>query len=328
MPDSDLPAAQELDRLASVAERLAVLLSAGVSPVAAWGYLAETEPPIHSRVVRIAGRLREGLGIPEAILGTLDDEKVGALATGTVSRGPSPERQDDVWRGLAAAWVVATDAGAPLARSLNEHAVSLRALADARRAAASALAGPAATAKLVVILPIVGILFGIALGFNTVGTLVSTTPGLVCLGAGCALLWVGRTWSRRLVMAATATELNPGLALDLLAIAVSGGASIGRAQTAAHGALEQCGLAPAPRDIAEAHMALDLSRRAGVPAGSLLRSEANRVRREAGSTAERRAATLAVTLMLPLGLCVLPAFMLLGVAPLMLSILSSTMTGS
>jgi tight adherence protein B len=31
--------------------------------------------------------------------------------------------------------------------------------------------------------------------------------------------------------------------------------------------------------------------------------------------------------MMPLGLCILPAFMLLGVAPLMLSLMSSTVTG-
>jgi tight adherence protein B len=31
--------------------------------------------------------------------------------------------------------------------------------------------------------------------------------------------------------------------------------------------------------------------------------------------------------MLPLGLCVLPAFMLVGVAPLLLSVLSSTVRG-
>jgi tight adherence protein B len=42
---------------------------------------------------------------------------------------------------------------------------------------------------------------------------------------------------------------------------------------------------------------------------------------------ERKAATLAVTLMLPLGLCILPAFMVLGVAPLLIAVISSTVTG-
>ena len=71
---------------------------------------------------------------------------------------------------------------------------------------------------------------------------------------------------------------------------------------------------------------LDLSSRAGVPAAELLRSEAEQLRRDARSAGQRRAATLSVTLMLPLGLCVLPAFMLVGVVPLLISVLSSTLT--
>ena len=55
-----------------------------------------------------------------------------------------------------------------------------------------------------------------------------------------------------------------------------------------------------------------------------MRSGADGARRAARSAGERKAATLAVTLMLPLGLCILPAFMLLAVAPLMLSVVSST----
>jgi tight adherence protein B len=41
---------------------------------------------------------------------------------------------------------------------------------------------------------------------------------------------------------------------------------------------------------------------------------------------KRAAASLAVRLMLPLGVCVLPSFMLLGVAPVVLSIVSSTIS--
>jgi tight adherence protein B len=58
-----------------------------------------------------------------------------------------------------------------------------------------------------------------------------------------------------------------------------------------------------------------------------LRAEANEARRAARSVGERKAATLAVTLMLPLGLCILPAFMVLGVAPLLIAVISSTVTG-
>jgi tight adherence protein B len=63
-----------------------------------------------------------------------------------------------------------------------------------------------------------------------------------------------------------------------------------------------------------------------VPAAALLRSEAEEARREARSAGQAAAARLAVTLMLPLGLCILPAFMLLGVAPLLIAIVGSTVS--
>lgn len=316
-----------LDEVASIVEKLAVLLSAGVTPSAAWRYLAGSASDSRHSVVTVVSNLESGVELVEAILRAADDEPLQRHPTKVSRRRAAWRRNDTAWRGLAAAWMVATEAGAPLAQALREFSSSLRALAQSARAATTALSGPAATAKLVMVLPVVGVLFGIALGFDTLGTLFGTTPGLVCLGAGCVLLWIARWWNRKLVRAATPTDLTPGLMLDLLAVAVSGGASINKARATVAAAFERTGCAADSHDDLEADAAFDLSQRAGVPAGTLLRSEADRVRREASSAAERKAETLAVTLMLPLGLCVLPAFMLLGVAPLMISVLSSTVTG-
>jgi tight adherence protein B len=69
---------------------------------------------------------------------------------------------------------------------------------------------------------------------------------------------------------------------------------------------------------------LDFARTAGVPAVALLRSEADGCRRAARALAARRAVELETRLLLPLGLCVLPAFVLLGVMPIALAIVSST----
>jgi tight adherence protein B len=81
------------------------------------------------------------------------------------------------------------------------------------------------------------------------------------------------------------------------------------------------------REDAAIRGVLALSRAAGVPAAVLLRGEADHMRRDARSSAQQAAASLATRLMLPLGLCILPAFMLVGVAPLLLSVLSSTVRG-
>jgi tight adherence protein B len=72
---------------------------------------------------------------------------------------------------------------------------------------------------------------------------------------------------------------------------------------------------------------LALSQRAGVPAAELLRAEADEARADARADAQAAAARLGVRLMLPLGLCVLPSFMVLGVLPLIVSIVSATVSG-
>lgn len=59
----------------------------------------------------------------------------------------------------------------------------------------------------------------------------------------------------------------------------------------------------------------------------LLRVEANERRREARARAAEGAQALSVRLMIPLGLCVLPAFLALTVVPLVLTVLAATSIG-
>jgi tight adherence protein B len=296
-----------LGEVASTVQRLAVLLAAGVSPASAWTHL-DTASPLITAVAADAAR-----GSPVA------DAIVAHLAT-------VPEAQRSAWRGLAAAWRVATEAGAPLAPALRGFAGSLRALTDAQREIAVALAAPIATARLVMVLPVVGVAFGLVLGFDTPAILFGSVPGLVCLVAGAVLMLVALLWNRRLVAAAQPRELTPGLRYDLMAIAVSGGGAVDRAAAAVQRALDATPELEGG-DVSGVDAVLDLSRRAGVPAAELLRSEAEEARRSARADAASRAAVLAVRLMLPLGLCVLPAFMLLGVAPLLLAVITTTVSG-
>ena len=296
-----------LDAIARVAQRLSVLLGAGVSPASAWSYLED--PDFGALCARVAA------------------EGDTALLTGAAELD-EPERS--AWLGLAAAWRVATDMGAPISPSLAQFAGGLRSLADAQRETEVALAGPVATGRLVLALPVVGIPFGTVLGFDVLRTLFTTVPGLACLGVGTALLLIGRRWTRRMVAAAQPTEPLPGLEFELLAIAVSGGGSLDRARTAVGDALKFAKFSfeePGNKHLANLEAVLSLSTRAGVPAGALLRAEADEARREARSSAQKRAAELGVQLMIPLGLCVLPAFMALGVAPLLISVIASTVAG-
>lgn len=343
VPARKSAAVPPLEEVAAVTQRLAVLLSAGVSPVSAWGYLlpapgmespeaqnsnrgglfrrSAESPSATTTILRSAAR---AAGQGESVADALAASSLAGPAS-AASRGRDPVTQaGQAWRGLAAAWQVATQAGAPLAGSLRELAASLRDLAQVQRDLEVALAAPQATARLIMVLPIIGVIFGSLMGFDSLHTLFATVPGLVCLGAGVLLMLAAAGWNRALVRRAAPADVTPGLRLELMAIAMSGGGSMDRSRALVQAATERFGIAGGA-DTEPVNRVLSLSMRAGVPAAELLRSEAEQVRRDARSAGQRRAATLSVTLMLPLGVCVLPAFMLVGVVPLLISVLSSTL---
>jgi len=138
---------------------------------------------------------------------------------------------------------------------------------------------------------------------------------------GALLIAGGVRWNRRLIRRARQIDATPGIALELLAIAVSGGASLDRSRVLVELALGEAGLSPLGQDADEV---LAFSRAAGVPAAALLQSAAQEVRRSTRTRAQLQAAELGTRLLLPLGVCILPAFVALGVAPIVIAILSST----
>jgi len=301
-------APSQLPEVASVTQRLAVLLSAGLTPASAWHHVARGRPP-GSVAALVAGVLEESGGVPDRIVRS--SEALAPL-----------DRQ--AWNSLAAAWFVAGEVGAPLAGALRTHARALRMLVHVQREVATALAAPVATARMVLALPVVGLVFGALLGFDTLGVLLGTPIGWGCLVIGGGLIVAAVRWNRRLVRSATPTRAAPGLECELMAIAVSGGGSLAQARVIVAAALERFGL---PDDGDHLEEVLQLSHEAGVPAAELLRAEADELRLAADADARASAAALSVRLMLPLGLCVLPAFMVLGVLPLMVAVISSTVAG-
>ncbi|WP_180967218.1 type II secretion system F family protein [Zhihengliuella halotolerans] len=77
--------------------------------------------------------------------------------------------------------------------------------------------------------------------------------------------------------------------------------------------------APVPfRPLAQA---LGFTHRSGAAAATLLRTTAAEQRRSAVRRAEKEAAALAVRLVVPLGVCALPAFVCIGIVPLVVSLL-------
>lgn len=319
-----------------------MLLGAGVAPASAWRHVAA------GAAAGAEGGIEGGIGSgSDAMVELLAERIATGASVGAAIRDGTRDLPPDVasaWHGLGALWSVAADAGAPLARSLRTFADALRSLADVDRDLAVALAGPTATARTVLVLPAVGVVLGALLGFDTLRVLVATPFGLSCLAGGALLLVLARAWMRRLLRAARPRSTTPGLVPELMAVAMSGGASVDRARASVRRALalfsidgagvdaRREGVAakdrPGEADAGEdgvVDAVLGLSRRAGVPAAELLRSEAELLRRRARADGRRAAEEAGAALMLPLGVCVLPAFLLVGVAPLLASVLSSTL---
>jgi hypothetical protein len=138
-------------------------------------------------------------------------------------------------------------------------------------------------------------------------------PGPVLLDLAAAVLRSGAPPSGavRLLADALAGHDEPArrLLLDLAA----------RHDAALPGAAPAAG---APAWIGRLDAALSLARDAGTGAAPLLVTAAEDERREAAAAARSAAARLGVRVVLPAGLCLLPAFVLLTVVPLVLALLS------
>jgi tight adherence protein B len=296
--------------VASAVHRLAVLLEAGVAPTPAWRYLAEAD----------AAESLDADSHTGVIAAAAAAESVDDIALAIVSAA-SGSAEGAAWRGVAAAWRVASGVGAPLGPTLTRLAEVVHDVAESRRDVDVAMAGPRATGRIVLVLPFLGLGFGALMGFDTLHVLFGTIPGLLCVLIGTFLLLLGRRWTRRLLRVAREIDPTPGLGLELLGIALSGGVSPERAREIVDDALHTCGLSPVSP---AADGLLEFSRAAGIPIAALLRGEAREERRAARASVRRRSAELGTRLLLPLGLCVLPSFLALGVAPLLVAVLSST----
>lgn len=226
---------------------------------------------------------------------------------------------------VCAVLAVAARTGAPAAPTLRALAAALRRAAAGERAVRVALAGPRTSANVVLALPLLGIVLGALWGIDTASVLLGSPVGWGCLVVAAALVVVGRIWSARLVRVAEPDGRIPGVLLDAWAVALSGGGAWSGARDAVERAFRAGSLGAAERRrLSET---LSLARRAGVPAAALLRSAAEDLRDDHAAESLAAAERLGVRLVVPLGVCVLPAFVLVGVVPVVIGILSSTVVG-
>ncbi|WP_424116876.1 type II secretion system F family protein [Rothia mucilaginosa] len=278
------------------------------------------------------------------------------LENSTRMRPHSRERLHDLQLSLR----MSECAGAPLATSLERAAEHAEERIDALLGRQSALAAPRATGRILSWLPLLGLGLGVLMGSDPVGVLTGSILGALTGLLGLGLAFAGRRWTAALVHRAEVESIRAGhaggeqalnaptvdtaLVLELLAAQLRAGL----APLAALGALAealnsrplrtvcQClqmgsgwGSAwsgSAAGTFGELRDALAPAYTGGAPSTALLLSLADAHRLSERRAAERAAGKLSVALVVPLGLCSLPAFICLGIVPILISLLP-TLTG-
>ena len=231
------------------------------------------------------------------------------------------------------------DLGAPMADILDAIGDSIddaQAVAEARRVAS---AGPLMSARVLTALPFVGIACALALGASPWQFYTGATVGRICALLGAAAWVAGIASCRRILARARSTDedTDPALACDLAAAGLACGAAIPRVLDALAAACARESLAwtaqalrlgvswadaweDTPKWSIPLRDALESSWTSGSAPEMMLARSASWERRSRLADAKTRAEELSVRLVGPLGVCFLPAFLALGIAPLLASL--------
>lgn len=185
-----------------------------------------------------------------------------------------------------------------------------------RQQIAVAYAAPKATARLVGLLPLVAILFAQLAGLNPLGAVSHNFVGVASVILGCAMLYFGFLWSTRLLRSAQPKPEDPAAYLELIGLAMQAGLPLAAAERQVLMFQE-----PTAHERNSLEKAESLSLETGAEMAGILRAAADRLRNESYFAAAKTVNHLTVQLMLPLGLTVLPAFLLLAVVPISLGLL-------
>lgn len=100
---------------------------------------------------------------------------------------------------LAACWSVTSQQGNGLAVAVTRMAEQARVAEDVRVQLAAQMAGPRATARILMLLPLFGIAMGMLMGVSPLAWLLGTPLGIGCLLGGLLLTALGYWWTSRIV---------------------------------------------------------------------------------------------------------------------------------
>ncbi len=231
------------------------------------------------------------------------------------------------------------DLGLPLAQTLSDMAERIDQRAEVERELESAFAAPRATARLMLWLPLLSLAVAQLAGLGPFQTLARNGLAQASVGAGTLLLAAGWFAMRHMIAKRQPNRADEGELLDLFADTLLSGLSTNDCfeLAAAHldevrasvslGSREGAASTEAAdrdrlRQFGEARRLMDFAFANGVRLRSLLLATASAQRAQSRAAQREAIERLSVQLMIPLGLVVLPAFVLIGVLPVAIGMLT------
>lgn len=233
-------------------------------------------------------------------------------------------------------WRLATRLGGPVVIALSRVADVFDRQQRNFSEVQLAFAGPQSTSKLVTGLPLVALALAQLVGMNPARAIIGSPLGLISVCLGVGLLVLGHKWSKRLLAKALPNTGDPGAFIDCVLIGLQAGLPLQQARNYAATEYQvvysgdavsqqnagQLGV-PSEADEAALNEAAELSRNSGAALTQLLSATADRFRDELRFEISNRIARLGIRLMIPLGVAVLPAFILISIVPIAISLLSN-----
>lgn len=289
--------------------------------------------------------------VGEAVLTTLRDPS-RSVVLALKGAGEGRDLESPVSGTLLVSCVrMADEHGVPAASAMARAAELARAASARQEALAMLVSGPRASMQVIGALPLLGPLIVWLIGLD-LGEVYAGWWGLSCITLGIGLAMLGRTWARRLLRRAGAAQrvaLSSGataeiedaiVAITLLALALRSGQGLVESLEAVAG-VPEC---PAGSDLATVAAALrwgespadawshvdaawgpaavlwSVAVAAGAPPAALLDAAALRMAQAERRRLETAAQRAGVLLVLPLGACFLPAFLLTTVVPVVITL--------
>lgn len=213
-------------------------------------------------------------------------------------------------------WEVAAESGGHLALALDRLTEVFRAQQRQFAELGVAFASPKATANLILLLPLLAVVFSELLGLSALGASLGSVLGVISIGLGLLLLIVARISSLRMLEKARPREADPGAFLDAVVIGLSAGLNPKAAASLARTKSKEQFLQDVPPDQLNIFWdAVKVSEQSGIALVGLLMARADTLRHRLWSSHRSSLAKLSISLLVPLGLAALPAFVFLAVVP-------------